>query len=661
MSNLFFGLNIGRSGLVSNQAALDITGHNLANVQTEGYSRQRAALVQSIPVQVADHTFGSGVSLDGVERLQLGWLERQVNRVQVRNGYDAMLSRGISELQTLLGEPAADGIGTAMSSFWNSWEALSVRPTDSGLRAQVIEQAQHLATVYNQKIEGFQAAEARFDEQLTDLIASVNETAAELADINGAIAKAEAAGRSANDLRDQRDQLVSQVARQLGVEVETDGSYLNLRLPGGGPYLVNRIHSFEITHGVNELGHATDFRVGNGPAPISGGEAEALLKLRDDLSAGLRADLNRLMGTVADRVNELHTAGYDRDGEPGRNLFVWSGAGSRVDFAGSANLVEVAADPALEVGTHRLQVTAVDPALTPNGRGTLSAGSVSLSASGAYAGPLTLNADYHVRVLDPNTTPGSLEGLRVQLFRGAEAVGPVVSFSGVAAGSATGVDLGSVDGVTFRADLAVPGSGTMQRGERSDGLATTGSASLDGGAPVAVDLTRDNNILFTGGSAGGYTPGATATVNFAQGAFSGGTFTLSGAAARLEVDRVVAADTDKVAAATDPAASGDGEMARRIASLASVRIFEDTDDTASGFLGTTVQALGARGREAEVFEQASSSILLQLEAQSESVSGVNVDEEMVLLIQYQRGFEAAARFLTTVDGLLDTLINGLGR
>ncbi|MBE0618647.1 MAG: hypothetical protein IH608_12100, partial [Proteobacteria bacterium] len=194
---------------------------------------------------------------------------------------------------------------------------------------------------------------------------------------------------------------------------------------------------------------------------------------------------------------------------------------------------------------------------------------------------------------------------------------------------------------------------------------TTGSASLDGGPAAAVDLTGANNLIFTGGAGHGFLAGGTATVNFSGGTFGGTTFTVFGAGARLALDPVVARDTDKVAAALAPApgetaAAGDGEMARRIAGLAIRPIFEDVDETAAGLLGRVVQSLGAKGRDARVYEEASTSVLLQLDAQRESVSGVNVDEEMVQLLQYQRGFEAAARFLTTVDSLIETLINRVG-
>jgi hypothetical protein len=328
-------------------------------------------------------------------------------------------------------------------------------------------------------------------------------------------------------------------------------------------------------------------------------------------------------------------------------------------MAASGGLTGVEFDVNLESGTHHLEVASVD-GLVANRWGDLSAGSVDLSASGTYSGPNALNVDYHVRVVAANGGPGSLDGLRVQLFRGDEPAGDALAVSG--AGPVT-VTWAGVDGLQF--DAVIAGGAAYVPGERSDGISTTGRVRLDDGTDVAVDLTTSNNLVFAGGNDNGFLAGGTATVNFSGTPFYGSTFTVYDPAGRLALDSVVAGDTDKVAAARvpeagGPPAAGDGETARQIADLATQAIFEAIAETPSGFLSRTVQSLGAKGRDAGVFEEASKSVLLQLDAQREAVSGVNVDEEMVQLLQYQRGFEAAARFLTTVDGLIDTLINRVG-
>ncbi len=462
MSSLFFGLNIATTALQANQSALNVTGNNLANASTVGYSRQRAGVVQGTPVQVGQQTFGSGVVVEGVERIQAQWLQRQVNQVQSDNSYYTALGQGIGQLETLLAEPSEEGLGAALTEFWNSWEALSEDPTDSSLRAQVVDQASCLATQYNRTVTGLIEAEQGFGTSVEDTVAQVNSLTAELAELNTAIAKAEAAGQAPNTLLDQRDLLVADITQKLGVEVEADGSYLNLKLPNGVPYLVNGGRAFPIDAETGPSGNLTDFRVGGGSVTLAEGELGALIELRDEISPGLRSELATLMDTVVSQVNSLHASGYDRDGNPGEDLFLW-----------------------------------VDDATGPPGR--------------------------------------------------------------------------------------------------------------------------------------------------------------------LEVNPAVATDPDKIAAATSPETPGEGDLARQVADLRTQSIFQATGDTPAGYLSLIVQDLGEKGRQAGIFEASSGSILLQLEAQSQSISGVNVDEEMVFLIQYQRGYEAAARFLNTVDGLLDTLINEVGR
>ncbi len=666
MSNLFFGLNIGRSALLSNQAALSVTGHNLANVQTEGYSRQRVEMTPSLPIQLQSHTFGSGVTVDAVDRISAAWVERQLNRMQGQNGYDSTLKAGLDQVQAMLGEPSSDGIGAALTEFFNSWDALSVQPGDSALRAQVLNQAENLAGMFNQRISSLGEAEETFNQAVVGSLAQVNSMLHEMAGLNTIIANAAATGNPANDMADRRDLLVNQIAEKLGVEVETDGSQLNLRLPGGGPYVVSQNQAYEITYAADADGHASDFRLGGGPpAPLTGGEIGALLELRDDISAGVRDDLTQWMVTVTDRVNDLHVSGFDRDGNSGRNLFTWSGTWDSVSLAASAGVRQVDASPTLQSGTHHLAVSAVT-GLQGNGNGSLASGTgITLTAVNSatfaadYTGALALNQDYHVRVEAGGATPGDLDGTQVRLYRGDEAVGSVVTLG--TGGSLANVALGTVDGVEFQADFSA-GAGSLATGNRSNGLATVGTALLDGGAPpVAMDLTGTNDTYaFVGGSASGFLAGGTVSARFSGEVFSGASFTLYGADSTLAVDGLVANDADRIAASADPTAPLSGDMARQIAGLSSQRIHETTHETPAFLLGRIVQELGAKGQEAAVFESSSDSILLQLQAQREGISGVNVDEEMVLLIQYQRGFEAAARFLTTVDGLLDHLINNVG-
>lgn len=669
-NNIFFGLNIGRSSLLSHQKALDVTGHNLANIQTENYSRQRISLTQSQPTITAQGSQGSGVKIEHVERMQSSYIERQIAKASVRNGYDAARADGLDELQSLLGEPSDDGLSAALNEFWNAWESLSMNPTDAAIRSQVVDRSMNLATVYNRKIEGMTSLEDTFNDSISDSISEVNALSKDLADMNSEIAKAEAGGFPANDMRDQRDKLVRDLSVKIGIEMVSDGSYVNIKLPGDGPYIIHRNKSFEITGIPDADNHLSSFMIEPSPIEISGGELGALVELRDEDSLQLREKLSMMMATIVDRVNDLHSKGTDRDGQLGQQLFVWDGEAASAVVVPSSGVSRVSFDDNLEVGTHRVEVVAVDDALVEvDSLSTLTPGLGSIEVSqtgGAYSGAMTLNQDYHVRVISANVGAANLDGLGLQLFRGEEAIGDSVSISGAAPTTVSWTD---VDGMTLEASIIPGADGPFIAGQRSGGLATTGWVSLDGASvnlsSAPIDLSTQNNIQLFGGGNDNYMPGGSATVTFSGASFSGASFTVYGPSAELALNGAVALDPNKLAAAETPlngsaAQPGSGENARMIADLSAKAIFEDVKEPPSGFFSEIVLTLGSKSRDADMFMQASSSVLLQLDAQRENMSGVNVDEEMIQLIQYQRGFEAAARFITTVDGMIDTLINRVG-
>ncbi len=656
MANIFFGLNIGRSALLAHQTALDVTGHNLANVNTEGYSRQRVDLEAALPSMTPQGSIGSGVNADRIQRMHLDYLERHIARTSSDKSYATVLSQGLEQIEAVLDEPSDQGLGAALTEFWNAWDALAARPADLALRAQALDRAQNLARVYNDKIGSLRSLESRFDEAAGDMLDDVNALLGELADLNHAVARAEAGRSPANDLRDQRDRVVRQIAEKIGIEVEEKESFLNVKVAGGGPYLVYGAQALEIEAERDDRGFLTGFHVDTAPITVDTGELGAMLALRDDLAPDLRKDLAEWMATITDRINALHRQGTDREGRAGRNLFVWSGEAETVAVAPSTGIRNVEIGAALETGTHRLEVQ-VTGFKNLSGRATLSG--ITLSAGGGtYTGPETIGLDYHAKVTSVDTANGRVT---LRLYRGDEAVGEAQT------ASAGDTVTWTVDGKTFTADLD---SGldvsTLEEGDRTNGQVTTGTVSLDGGTaePLDVTATGEIKIEFTGGGDQGFTPGGTATLYFTGDPFSTATFTVYGPEAELSVDPTVSADTDRLAAGYDPeggtAAPGDGENARRIADIAQSLIFEAVDETAAGFLGRIVQSLGSRGRDARILEESQNTLLLQLEAQRESVSGVNLDEEMIRLIQYQRGFEAAARFLTTVDAMIETLINRVG-
>lgn len=647
---------------MANQLALETTGHNVTNANTEGYSRQRVTINQAVAPGAHFGPQGAGVSVTSINRIHESFLDRQIYRAANQLAYDQKLSEGLETLQTILNEPGDNSISGALTDFWNSWESLSLRPTDAGLRAQVVEAAGRVALDYNARVDSLAKAEAGYDDEIEGILPRINQLTSEVAEYNRTITSSEAAGEPANDLRDKRDAAVRSLSDLLGLEAVEEGNNVNLRLPDGGPYIVNSTEAFELnTNFVGADGHVR-ISMGTTVLEVSSGKVGALTELRDNITANLRNDLATMMSTVTDRINRIHRSGYDLQLREGQSIFNWTGAATSTTVQPSSGLFSVSTEPALGAGTHGLEVVSVDQesgaAMAANDYGTLSAGSITLTQTGGtFAGPKAINLDYHVKVLGQNTLANSLTGLRVQLFRGDTTVSDSLPLSG--AGPQT-LNF-NVDGMALSAVVDLGGAQFFRAGERSDGLSTTGFVSLDNGPQVHVDPTTQTTYRMINGSDSGFIAGSAATISLdTRRPLATTTFTSVSRDSLLKVNQIFLDDVSRIATAFNKN-PGEGEMARVMGELGNETLFEISGETGAARIGSIVQGVGEKARQAEVFRVADEAIVTQLETQRQSFSGVSIDEEMVLLLQFQRGFEASARFVNIADSMIDQIINRLGR
>jgi len=208
----FSGLNIGLSSLYAQQRGLQVTGHNIANANTDGYSRQRVDLSANHgPVSPAVHSrwsgAGNGVTVDGTDRVRDEFLE---GRALVEHGRDAALravNGVLREVETTFAEPGDIGLQSQMSDFFNGWDDVANNPDDLAARTQLLERAETLATGLNRAAAGLTGLRDVSVQQLDALTEEVNATATRVAELNQAVSVATRSGLSPNDLADQRDRL----------------------------------------------------------------------------------------------------------------------------------------------------------------------------------------------------------------------------------------------------------------------------------------------------------------------------------------------------------------------------------------------------------------------------------------------------------------------
>jgi flagellar hook-associated protein 1 FlgK len=220
----FGGLNTAYTGLVAARRGLDVVGQNIANANTDGYTRQRVTTSAITASPQTGHfsggvRVGQGVSVDGIARLGSANLDAQVRFTAGASGYSAVRSNALSAIEGSLNEPGKNGLSTQLQEFWAAWQEVSSNAGESAQAGLLIGQATVLAS---QIAQGYQAVDNQWTEvrgNVTSLVAELNSSATQVADLNGRIRSTLAAGGNANELLDQRNTLTTTIAALTGGSV----------------------------------------------------------------------------------------------------------------------------------------------------------------------------------------------------------------------------------------------------------------------------------------------------------------------------------------------------------------------------------------------------------------------------------------------------------
>jgi len=335
MTNLLGILNMGTSALLLQQRAINVTGNNIANVNTPGYARQRLNLKTNAAYESPVGLMGWGVGSAGVERIYDRFLGVQLN------GENADLGRwearkGILErVEVVFDESGGYGLNQALSEFWTAWQDLAMNPSGETERSVVAATGQALADTVRQKYADLQQIASDIDASVKAGVADINRLAVQIADLNAKIAETESRGVHANDYRDSRDLALKQLSELVQINSFEDAEGRAVVSVGSGRVLVESGNVWTLSTETDGNGHA---RVvwpdanGNGvdiTAEISSGKLGGWLQTRDATIAGYLSRLDALVDPqqgLMFRVNTQHAAGYGLDSSTGTNLFTGSGA-----------------------------------------------------------------------------------------------------------------------------------------------------------------------------------------------------------------------------------------------------------------------------------------------------------------------------------------------
>lgn len=423
MRSTFMGLETSKRGLYTQQSALYTTGHNIANANTEGYSRQRVNMETTLGYPGmglnAPKTagfIGTGVEASSVQRIRDTFVDRQYRQETNKLGYWEARSNAISQMEDILNEPSDYGLAKALDEFWNSLQDLHVNPEDGGARAVVVQRGIAVADSFHYMYNSIQQLKENTGNEVGILLKDANSVLQQIAELNHQIQSVEPNGYMPNDLYDKRDELLDQLSTYFPIEVEYGKSGGNALAIAEGPVTV----SLKLNDGSKvELVNGKDFaQLQNaGPSQSDGmtptGAVEGLKivdasgniiaaptidqfsnlgkfkSLVDSYGAtgnkGLYPDmiseLNQLAKEFAEAFNAIHTAGTDLNGSPGLNFFVNSENPAEAITAGNINVNEsILKDPNLIAASDS---TANEPG---NGKNALKLANMKFEAITALGG-----------------------------------------------------------------------------------------------------------------------------------------------------------------------------------------------------------------------------------------------------------------------------------
>jgi flagellar hook-associated protein 1 FlgK len=346
--------NIASSGVRMSQVAMEVTSENIANVNTSGYSTQRAVFETAPVLNTNGFPLGSGVKLAAVQRNHDNLLQSQMASGNSAYGESLAKQTALEQIQPSFNELSTDGLGQAVEDFFNSWQDLSVNPQGTPERQAVLSRAQILVDNFHQMNENLQSAVDNADNALVGITADITDKAKSIASLNSQIVQTESLGGNANELRDQRDNLVLEMAKQVGVSyTENSDGTMTVKLPanlsGGGQTLVDG-NKYATLYTKNN-GTNNDIMVtaaGNPPtapstldtnvtssiggpndptkpADNSLGAIGGTLQIRDEIIPGYQDSLNEMANQLATAVNNLQKSGYGLDSSTGNNFFLYDG------------------------------------------------------------------------------------------------------------------------------------------------------------------------------------------------------------------------------------------------------------------------------------------------------------------------------------------------
>ncbi len=621
------------SGLLAFQRALDTTSHNITNVNTPGYSRQVAEFMTRNPQQAGNGWVGNGVDVTTIQRQYDDFLAGQSRSASSSYNQFATYATQAARVSNLLGNTTT-GLTASLQNFINAFQAVADTPTSTPARQTLLSQAETLMQrlqSYDESLRGF---DAQVNAQIKSEADSITSIARSLAKLNQDIVSAK--GRSSqppNDLMDQRDRLIDELAQHVNVNVvaQSDGA-LNVFIGNGQPLVVGQTSAeivtmqdpYDATRSV--LGFKTASSTMDITKSLSGGTLGGMLQFRNEMLDPARNALGRLSAGLAEVVNDQHRAGMDLKGQLGGDFFT-TGPAQVLSHSGNTGSGSVSAQ---RIAGAAGDLTTADYVMTNTAGGWQlrradTGAVVPMTGTGTSADPFVADGMSIV------VSPGAALNDRFMIQPTANAVSGMNLLIKDPAKVAAAAPITSSQGANNT------GTGKITAGE----VLNPGNPNLR--SPVTITFQSATQYTVSGDpTVYTYTPGANIDVN-------GWRVQVSGTPS--------AGDTFSV---TDNAGgTGDNRNALKLADILKEPVLDKGTASLSAAVGQFVGDIGVKTNQAQVSAAAQKVVYDESVDSLQSVAGVNLDEEAANLVRYQQAYMAAAQMIRVADTIFQSVLQAV--
>ena len=561
MSSLNSSLNLGQRALSINQRAMQTVGHNIANQETEGFSRQQVRSGTSAPDPTG---LGGGADAQPTSRVYDKFVQRKILQENPRS--EMFKSRGefLQKIEIIFSETEGNGLHKALNEFWNSWSQLSNQPESEPARMRVKEQSDVLASRFRGMHSQLSGLRKEINGRLVATVNKVNELGQKVAELNRQIFSYEGRQRVANDMRDARNQAIEELSALVDVNSFEDPNGRTTVIIGRDWTLVEGINRYQLDGKMKggELGMlnidgvSTNDNRRDLTRTFREGEMAEMLRMRDDTIVEYQKNLDEIAFSLAGKVNKIHASG--------------TGINSAAEMMKS---------------TFGLNSAALNQPL-----------------------PFLKDGIFQLHLVDPHNE--ILETYEIEVQAGKDTLPDIVK----------------------RLNQTVNDPGLLQ-------------ASIEGDGSLLLQSGPDYKFIF------GEDQSSLAQVLGLNSFFD----TLKGAE-DIQLSGHILENTNNISTGKD-LIPGDNRIALEIAKLQTRPTMRDETMTFDEYYNGVLTGMGLKIQRNNTEQAQQESMVKQFKEIRSSISSVNMDEELADMMQYQKAYEASARFINTIDKMMETVIN----